>query len=409
MKILWFTNTPSLYKKEEGGYNGGGWISSLERAISLDPAIEELGIVFLDTDKNDNIKKGNVSYFPISMKYSFSQKLKRHLFRKEDDAKLICQLLDVIHVFRPDVIHIFGTERCFGLIKKYTDIPVVIHLQGILNPYLNAFFVPYVGLFEYLRYMSIREIYSKIQIFSFFKKGAERERKILSLCQNYMGRTEWDESVTRLLGEKNLNYYYCSEVLRPVFYNSKPWAKIRTDKLKIITTISLVEYKGFDLVLKTAKLLKEFANFDFEWNVVGIKEYSFWERKLKINTSDVNVYLNGVVDENTLVDFLLNSDIFVHPSYIDNSPNSLCEAQILGMPVIATNIGGISSLINNNETGFLVPANDPYFLASKIIELAEDNLRAANLGAKARIEALNRHDVKKIVQRNIEIYKLIQI
>jgi glycosyltransferase involved in cell wall biosynthesis len=101
---------------------------------------------------------------------------------------------------------------------------------------------------------------------------------------------------------------------------------------------------------------------------------------------------------------LLSANVFVHPSYIDNSPNSVCEAQITGVPVIACNVGGISSLIKNNETGLLVPSNDPYSLAYKIKELCVSKLKAEKISKKAVIVATKRHNSKSILLNLVSIY-----
>jgi len=62
----------------------------------------------------------------------------------------------------------------------------------------------------------------------------------------------------------------------------------------------------------------------------------------------------GSLEVNEMVEAMKISRFMVHPSYIDNSPNSICEAQILGLPVVATNVGGVESLIENGKTGLLI-------------------------------------------------------
>ena len=99
--------------------------------------------------------------------------------------------------------------------------------------------------------------------------------------------------------------------------------------------------------------------------------------------------------------------MFVHTSYIDNSPNSVCEAQFLGIPIISTNVGGIRSLIKENESGILVPSNDPYYLASQIIKLFSDKTEAIRLGIKGRIVAKERHNPTVIINALISIYKIL--
>ena len=99
--------------------------------------------------------------------------------------------------------------------------------------------------------------------------------------------------------------------------------------------------------------------------------------------------------------------MYIHPSYIDNSPNSICEAQMLGCPVIATNVGGIPSLIDNGVDGLLVPANDPYQMASLIKELHENKTLQISISNNAKIKAINRHDKSIITNQLLNIYKYI--
>lgn len=408
MKILWFTNTPSLYKKDLRGYNGGGWIESLEKILSQQDNVE-LGISFLHSDDCFKSKQGRTTYYPISLYSSKSQKFKHYLLYKKSYKKEVDSYMDVINDFKPDLIHVFGTEQSFGLLTLYTKIPVVIHIQGILNPYLNAYFAPGLSKIDSI----LEKAFNPLKLIStlrgqfFFKCNAEREVIILKNCKYFMGRTHWDKDVCTLYAP-NSKYFYCSEVLRDLFYQAMPWQKQTRNKFLITSTISKVSYKGFDVILKTAKLLKKHTKIDFEWNVFGITEYKFWEKKLMIECASVNVKLNGIADSETLVKYLQDADVFVHPSYIDNSPNSVCEAQLLGLPVIAANVGGVSSLIEDNKTGILVPANDPFTLTSKLMELYGSNEKAIALGSNARALALKRHSKERIKMDLLDIYKELQ-
>lgn len=63
------------------------------------------------------------------------------------DKIIIADCLKVIEDFKPDIIHVFGSEWGFGLVEKYVDIPVVIHMQGSLPPYVNASYPPGYNFF----------------------------------------------------------------------------------------------------------------------------------------------------------------------------------------------------------------------------------------------------------------------
>ena len=175
----------------------------------------------------------------------------------------------------------------------------------------------------------------------------------------------------------------------------------------ITTTISHPPYKGFDLVLKTAYILKVEMGLDFEWNVFGNVSPKFWEKHTGINHNDVNVVLCGVASAQVLRESLLQSALYFHPSYVENSPNRVAEAQILGTPVVATNVGGTSSMIEHNKTGLLFPATDPYMGVSCILNIIEKPDWGANIGNAAKEKAILRHDKKKIIEELITTYNQI--
>ncbi|OJV15906.1 MAG: hypothetical protein BGO21_30515 [Dyadobacter sp. 50-39] len=395
-----------MYKSQERGYNGGGWISSLETLVSKQPGIT-LGISFFDNDENFRVARGNTTYYPISIYSRSSAKIKHNIFYSRFDEVETKTFLSIVEDFKPDLIHIFGSEQSFGLIAPFVTVPVVIHIQGILGPYLNAMFAPGTNKFDYLRHMRIAEAIKKFRELRFFSHNAIREERILANCKYFMGRTHWDKAIVQLHNPR-AEYFYCSEILRQEFYQAKAWVQnYSPDDVRIVSTLSKTDYKGFDLILKAAALLKKFTNTDFTWAVYGIKDYSFWEKKLGMEASKLNIKLMGVASSDTLIKALQSADIFVHPSYIDNSPNSVCEAQYLGVPVIATNVGGVSSLVDHGRTGMLVPANDPYSLAQTILRLHHDPAYATAISAEGRITAMHRHDVNSILEQNLTIYKCI--
>ena len=80
-----------------------------------------------------------------------------------------------------------------------------------------------------------------------------------------------------------------------------------------------------------------------------------------------------------------SSDVVVVPSRMESLPTTIKEAFFLKVPVVATNVGGIPELIKNNETGFLIPSNDPQKLAESVNKLLE-NKQSANQFANAGYE-----------------------
>lgn len=407
MRILCFTNIPSGYKEAVGGYNGGGWLYSLENELKKYPGVE-LAMSFLLDGEPWKVVQNGVTYYPIIIpKISKVDKVLRMLSPRKlkYDLAYVESYLKVVEDFSPDIIEVFGSEGNFGLIASETSIPVLLHIQGILNPYLNAFLPPFFSWQDYYwEDMNVFAVFRRIVNRSEWLRNCYREHEIIHRVNYFIGRTVWDERVTKVINP-NACYFYGSEILRSEFYDSNE--REIPKRMTIVSTISQPLYKGFDLVLKTANILKNSLGFDFIWEVYGNINPSFIEKSLRIYHKEVNVVLKGVANASVIRDSLLQSTAFVNPSYIDNSPNSVCEAQIMGCPVVSTNVGGISSLIQDAFSGFLVPSNDPYQMAYVLKMLHDDKHLNKQIGSQAKHLAEQRHNRIKIVKELMETYNAI--
>ena len=101
-----------------------------------------------------------------------------------------------------------------------------------------------------------------------------------------------------------------------------------------------------------------------------------------------------------------NATIVVLPSYREGLPKVLCEAAACGVPVITTDVPGCKDAIINNVTGVLVPQKSISELTLRISELLEKPDILSNMSQAARKLAVENYDVKKIVTRHLEIYKM---
>ena len=100
------------------------------------------------------------------------------------------------------------------------------------------------------------------------------------------------------------------------------------------------------------------------------------------------------------LDFLRLADIFVHPSLQEGLSNSLLEAMALGLPVVATRIGGIPEVVGE-EGGLLIPPRDAETLAEAIMILLQDHSRRKDLGRTARARVVQ-HFTWDVVTANFE-------
>lgn len=418
MRILWFTNTPSLYDQGKHSYHGGGWIESLEKLLQQENSIE-LAVSFFHRTDQQKIIKGETTYYPILRKSAKKNPIKFILNtitgELESDDTVIPKLLNVINDFQPDVIHVFGTEEIFASVQTLTKIPTIIHLQGLLNPSVNAYFPAghcksnfFINTF-FIR-MNLIGL-GDLAGFKRFKNQAVREANNLRNAKNVMGRTEWDRKIAKLYNP-NVAYFHIDEVLRSLFYNNENRIRTQSSKIIVVSTLSPTIYKGIDVVLKAANILKNETEINFEWRIVGLNRtdrlLKYFISSTKIEPEKVNLKFIGKKSPKELNNLLLETSIFIHPSYIDNSPNSVCEAQIMGVPVIACNVGGVSSLIDHKETGILVPSNGVYEIVSWINELSRNQELSNSLSQNGKMKAQLRHNQIKISQELINVYKTIK-
>lgn len=415
MRVLWVAMNASLYDASKSdGYGGIGWIGALFRQLIKNKTYNlELGVASIYNSDVKDVVNG-VTFYGINSNKPTG--LKKWLYYVKDYKKLnhldyFKEISSVISDFKPDVIHLWGVENQLASVSHYKDIPVVAHLQGLLSLCLYTYYPYGINAHSlYLDRFSRREwVFHNGFVFGEheMKVRAEIEKKHLKDVTAVMGRTHWDRSVA-LFNNPKVRYYHVDEAMREEFYSAPSWQKQRKERFVIYTTISDTIYKGLDVVIRAASILKEYNYFDFEWQIAGIKketEFVTWfEKFVGLKCDEVNIRFLGRQSPEQLVSGLLGADLYVHPSYIDNSPNSLCEAQYLGVPCCATNVGGVASLIKDKETGVLIPANAPFDMAMAIKDCYENEPIWCYYADSGRKVAQERHDPERILDQLLTVY-----
>ena len=102
---------------------------------------------------------------------------------------------------------------------------------------------------------------------------------------------------------------------------------------------------------------------------------------------------------------LLTADVFVLPSLHESSPNALIEAMGIGLPCIASDVGGIADLIENGENGVRIPPQDPEALAAALYWVLMQPDFAAELGRNARTTIQQKFDSAESMRKLEEIYQ----
>jgi glycosyltransferase involved in cell wall biosynthesis len=385
MKIVWISNVPPFNINNNGKVFGGGWLQ--EQYAFLTNEINNLQILSFfpsNTFSHNCIKdKSFVTFKPVKLN-DFLIKKATNYFK----SKLI--------EFKPHLIHIHGTElpHCYAMSKAAKDlnIPYVVSLQGIVSEIYKHVLT---GLDpEDMYKKSLRDIFfgsSTIGLRNLYKRLSILEHFTVDNCEIVIGRTDWDKAWV-IFNFKNKNYCICNEPLRKEFLNARKWDIKYCKRNQIFLSQSSTSIKGLHILLHAIKLLIPFFP-DIKLIIAG-KNYKVNNiRNLFLRTAyektiislikrlnlENNINFIGPQNPNQMIDFLLESNVFVQPSVIENSPNSLMEAMFLNTPSVAANVGGIASLYIKYNNISLYQSDSSLMLANELkIMLDKENFEKSN-------------------------------
>ena len=165
----------------------------------------------------------------------------------------------------------------------------------------------------------------------------------------------------------------------------------------------LSDVKGHDVLIHAMRdVVHEYTDACLLIVGEGKMERSLRELVQKLNLED-HVRFCPTVGKTT--EFLPLFDIFVMPSLQEGLGLSVMEAQAAGLPVVASNIGGIPSLIEDGKTGLLVPPGYAKGLAQAIISLLNDRDKAKEIGAAGRKFIQKEFSADNMVNETVELYQ----
>lgn len=408
MRVLWFANVPTPIMAKRAGKTGGGgghWIAQLLTHLVARSQLQ-LAIVAACPDlKETHFVDNGVEYFVIPQ----PKRYPAFGMRTVDIDKCVA----IIEQFKPDLIHVHGSERFYGMIKAMgkTQIPMALSIQGLLGPCaMPCHFFGALSALDVLKSIRLIELPVKLGLlwqFLNIRNGAKRERKILAAADAFFGRTEWDRAQVQA-SNQSTSYYSVGEIMRPAFFENR-WTLDNCERHTLIYTNAGDPRRGTEnLFAAVASLKNEFPNIKLRLagSVSTRSGYGrFIRRRISELDLDTAVEFLGYLDDNAMVRELKRAHVFAITSYIENSPNSLAEAMLVGMPCVASFVGGIPSMINDKETGMLYSVEDVPMLANKIRSLFLNDELAVKLGNQAAQIARQRHSPDKVVNQLLLAYE----
>jgi glycosyltransferase involved in cell wall biosynthesis len=422
MRILWFNSglLPDACKKMGIAEPvTGGWINSqLQVLTKINPSLQIL-VLCLDYRVCD-VQIGNIRYVSFGRKRQFSY--------SKIPAGIEFQVKKLILMFNPDIIHIHGTEFYFSrfLPGTYCGKPVVISIQGLISGchinFSGGISTEEIKPFERnLRRLLWGTSMSKEQGF-WRKVRLLSEQQTIKQHQFFMGRTDWDHAWIRIYNP-TANYYTVNEVLRSPFYNCQRNPEDVHPFTIYCSAASSYPLKGCHWLLRAIYYLKDKYPL-IKLRIAAASPRLLTSRPLKVRLRDdyYAAYLRDLIKKfgiESQVDLLpsltaeqvvlelVHAHIFCLPSLMENSPNSLGEAMLMGVPVVATYVGGVPSMIKHGVEGILCSPGDVASLVTSIEWCFEHPEACRNLANNARKVAVMRHNPDVNGKRTLDIYQEI--
>lgn len=321
----------------------------------------------------------------------------------------------------PDVVHLHGTECTHGLayIEACGAENVCASIQGLVS----AYYYYYYGLtrWEIIRSATLRSLFTGgiLSGYRAFKRRAQSEKEILRRIHHIIGRTSWDRDRTWAINP-NAVYHYGGETLRSDFYEGELWQYEKCHPHTIFVSQAGYPIKGLHMVLHAMPLILRHypdtkvrvAGSDITFSHAGVKslyllgDYGNIIRKyIKKYQLQDSVTFTGPLNGAEMRSEFLNANVFVCPSTIENSPNSLGEAQLLGVPVIASYVGGVPDMMEGDEQ-HIYRFEEVEMLAHKVVQLFD---KKENIDTKPmRTKALERHNAERNVRDLLDIYEEVR-
>ena len=449
MRVLWVCNimlpivAKHLNKKNS---NKEGWLTGLSNTILEKQSKNgiELGVAF-PVEKELDGCSGEVSLGDSKLKYYGFYENTAHAEIYEEEIEE--GIRHIIESFNPDIIHCFGTEYAHTLavcrVFPHKN-KILVSIQGLISVCAEGYMANIPEKVQ--KWITFRDWIKNDTLVKQQEKFAERgkwEIEVVKSVGNITGRTDFDRFYTSMWNSK-ANYYPMNETLRHNFYEGK-WNENSCEPYHVFLSQGDYPIKGLHYMLLALPQIRE--RFPKVRVLVAgnsvVKGKSLLDR---IKISAYGKYLKKIIDQNNLneqIVFLgsltaeemkvqyLKSGLYVCCSALENSPNSLGEAMLLGMPCVSADVGGIPSLFVHEKDGILYKGyktlknkfnNDCNVveteeslkdnvnqLAEAVIQIWSNQEKKLEYCNNAREHAIITHDRDENYKRLMEIYAAINL
>jgi Glycosyltransferase len=408
MRILWLSNASIL---NNGISQSGSWLVSMASAlqkynIELFNITEIAGVSRTKIRKETNI----VEYVIPCFKLHNGLPSRRNALYIES----------LVNNIGPDIIHVWGTEKYWGLLKSrgyLKGYKCLLETQGILYSCCDYY---RGGLYfiDYWRYLPICKAFYSL-LFSFlqhirFSRRLKYETEIWNAFEMISFQSEWSKNKI-LAVVSDVTLFKSRIPLRESFIKASKWRRPDRDSQIYITTITSFEsYKALHVIIKALLILKrQYGNVVL--NVIGRfdggripRGYPLYLKYL-IKKMDLenNVVFLGSLCASEMISVMQKSMCNVISSYVESYSVVLAESLILGVPTIVSFSGAMVELAENNVSALFYPPGDYVQCATRIAEIFDSEEMANSLSMNAITKGLELSNSVKAATNQLEIYENI--
>nr|WP_296459479.1 glycosyltransferase [uncultured Acetatifactor sp.] len=412
-KVLWLCNIVLPDFNEEFSIkknNFGGWMTGMLHEMEKIGDID-ISLCFPIRDKN-RLKDSHCNGHAY---YSFLCDMAAESY----DIETIKTFERILDESKPEIIHIWGTEyphtmamllacKNKGMIER-----AVINIQGLVSACAKHYLSGIPEKDRILKYPDTTSI--KENMMDFLKHG-KCELESIKMARHVIGRTDWDKANVKVINPQ-ICYHFCNEILRDSFYNNTgKWKYEKCQKHSIFVSQASYPIKGFHYFVEALPaIVRQYP--DVHVYVAGVdifaqkvqNAYAHYLEKL-IKRLDLSQYLSflGNLSEEQMIQQYIKANVFVSASTVENESNSLSEARIIGVPSIASFVGGAYERVMHGIDGYLYPHDDSALLAYYVGELFDNKNNICECFSINSIKKMIKVvDCEKNAARNIAIYEEI--
>lgn len=337
--------------------------------------VDDIEISLFSLEKNYNQNYQNVENFTLIEAGQYIKDKKFKAIHKLVTFTKIFRLKRIINQYKPDVVHAHYASS-YGLIGALCGFrPYILSVWG-------------------------SDVYDFPQQNWLFR----------SIIQFNLKMADQILSTSNVMRAETKKYTDKSILVTPFGVDTalfkKKDAKKKQRKIIIGTVKTLEEKYGIDTLISTFAILCERnPSKEMELRIAGSgnKAGKYKEQVKGLNLED-KVFFDGRIPNTSVPSYINQMDVYLALSRFESFGVAIVEAMACEVPVVVSNVGGLSEVVDNNVTGFIVPKENPYEAAVAVEKIISDKKIAVEMGRMGRQRVENLYQWDKNVDNMINIY-----